>query len=233
MAAPPSTFTGVVFQTHLGLLNGAVAALLFPVLDTYIMPGEVSKAVKVKTLVQIMVWVFESGEVLCCAQCARPSRLRQGQETRTFSTGGAFLGSTYCYATCSPTPCCPSKTSSIHWHDHIFHVSRVVHSYLLCWVSLVWPCSPMLSSSSTIWSYFRWFLYLSFYLQLSLLSSLKFHICISHFTFQILQCLASLSCNNCCFCLSLNLSLKANSSHFTPSFLDSLLLSWPGSILTS
>ena len=55
MAAPPSTFTGVVFQTHLGLLNGAVAALLFPVLDTYIMPGEVSKAVKVKTLVQIMV----------------------------------------------------------------------------------------------------------------------------------------------------------------------------------
>ena len=55
MAAPPSAFTGVVFQTHLGLLNGAVAALLFPVLDTYIMPGEVSKAVKVKTLVQIMV----------------------------------------------------------------------------------------------------------------------------------------------------------------------------------
>ena len=58
MAAPPSAFTGVVFQTHLGLLNGAVAALLFPVLDTYVMPGEVSKAimaVKVKTLVQIMV----------------------------------------------------------------------------------------------------------------------------------------------------------------------------------
>ena len=66
MAAPPSAFTGVVFQTHLGLLNGAVAALLFPVLDTYTMPGEVSKAikaVKVKTLAQI----FESGEVLCKA----------------------------------------------------------------------------------------------------------------------------------------------------------------------
>ena len=46
MAAPPSAFTGVVFQTHLGLLNGAVAALLFPVLDTYVMPGEVSKAIK-------------------------------------------------------------------------------------------------------------------------------------------------------------------------------------------
>jgi len=41
MAAPPSAFTGVVFETHLGLLNGAVAALLFPVLDTYVMPGEV------------------------------------------------------------------------------------------------------------------------------------------------------------------------------------------------
>ena len=46
MAAPPSAFTGVVFETHLGLLNGAVAALLFPVLDTYVMPGEVSKAIK-------------------------------------------------------------------------------------------------------------------------------------------------------------------------------------------
>ena len=58
MAAPASAFTGVVFETHLGLLNGAVAALLFPVLDTYVMPGEVSKAikaVKVETLVQTMV----------------------------------------------------------------------------------------------------------------------------------------------------------------------------------
>ena len=58
MAAPTSAFTGVVFETHLGLLNGAVAALLFPVLDTYVMPGEVSKAikaVKVETLVQTMV----------------------------------------------------------------------------------------------------------------------------------------------------------------------------------
>ena len=58
MAAPTSAFTGVVFETHLGLLNGAVAALLFPVLDTYIMPGEVSKAIKageVETLVQTMV----------------------------------------------------------------------------------------------------------------------------------------------------------------------------------
>ena len=48
MAAPASAFTGVVFETHLGLLNGAVAALLFPVLDTYVMPGEVSKAFKGK-----------------------------------------------------------------------------------------------------------------------------------------------------------------------------------------
>ena len=48
MAAPASAFTGVVFETHLGLLNGAVAALLFPDLDTYVMPGEVGKAIKVK-----------------------------------------------------------------------------------------------------------------------------------------------------------------------------------------
>jgi len=41
MAAPPSPSTSIVFQTHLGLLNGAVLALIFPVLDTYTMPGEV------------------------------------------------------------------------------------------------------------------------------------------------------------------------------------------------
>ena len=140
----------------------------------------------------------------------------QGQETKTFFTGGAFLGSTYCYAPCSPTPCCPSKTFSIHCHDHMFHVFRVVPSQLRWWVSLVWPCSPMLSFSSTICSFFRWFLYLSCSLQLSLLSSLKFHIYhISHF--ESFRCLLSLSCNNCCFYSSLNLSLKANSSHFTPS----------------
>merc|ERR1711990_67652 len=40
MAAPPSPFNSIVFQTHLGLLNGAVLALIFPVLDTYTMPGE-------------------------------------------------------------------------------------------------------------------------------------------------------------------------------------------------
>lgn len=41
LAAPPSPFNNIVFQTHLGLLNGAVLALIFPVLDTYTMPGEV------------------------------------------------------------------------------------------------------------------------------------------------------------------------------------------------
>jgi len=41
LAAPPSPSNSIVFQTHLGLLNGAVLALLFPVLDTYTMPGEV------------------------------------------------------------------------------------------------------------------------------------------------------------------------------------------------
>jgi len=41
LAAPPSPFNSIVFQTHLGLLNGAVLALIFPVLDTYTMPGEV------------------------------------------------------------------------------------------------------------------------------------------------------------------------------------------------
>ena len=41
LAAPPSSFNSIVFQTHLGLLNGAVLALIFPVLDTYTMPGEV------------------------------------------------------------------------------------------------------------------------------------------------------------------------------------------------
>ena len=100
----------------------------------------------------------------------------QGQETKSFFKGGAFLGSTYCYAPCSPTPSCPSKTFSIHCHDHMFHVFRVVPSQLRWWVSLVWPCSPMLPFSSTICSFFRWFLYLSYSLQLSLLSSLKFHI---------------------------------------------------------
>ena len=42
MAAPPSPSTSIIFQAHLGLLNGAVLALIFPVLDTYIMPGEVN-----------------------------------------------------------------------------------------------------------------------------------------------------------------------------------------------
>ena len=42
MAAPPSLSTSIIFQAHLGLLNGAVVALIFPVLDTYIMPGEVN-----------------------------------------------------------------------------------------------------------------------------------------------------------------------------------------------
>ena len=42
LASPPSPSTTITFQTHLGLLNGAVLALLFPVLDTYVMPGEVS-----------------------------------------------------------------------------------------------------------------------------------------------------------------------------------------------
>merc|ERR1712130_386344 len=41
MAAPPCFSTSIIFQAHLGLLNGAVLALIFPVLDTYIMPGEV------------------------------------------------------------------------------------------------------------------------------------------------------------------------------------------------
>jgi len=41
LASPPSPSTTITFQTHLGLLNGAVLALLFPVLDTYLMPGEV------------------------------------------------------------------------------------------------------------------------------------------------------------------------------------------------
>ena len=153
MAAPASAFTGVVFETHLGLLNGAVAALLFPVLDTYVMPGEVSKAFKGKERSKSLLRKVESLSLARC--CARPSRLMQGQETKTFFTGGAFLGSTYCYASCSRTPCCPSKNFSTHCHDHMFHVFRVVPSQLRLWVSLVWLCSPMLPSSSTICSYFR------------------------------------------------------------------------------
>ena len=94
----------------------------------------------------------------------------------------------------------------------MFHVFRVVPSQLRWWVSLVWPCSPMLSSSSTICSYFRWFLSFSISLQLSLLSSLKFH---KHHISQLkpFRCLLSLSCYDYCFYLSLNLSLKANSFH--------------------
>ena len=42
LAAPHSPSKSIIFQAHLGLLNGAVVALIFPVLDTYIMPGEVN-----------------------------------------------------------------------------------------------------------------------------------------------------------------------------------------------
>ena len=41
LAAPASASSLVVFRTHLGLLNGAVLALLFPVTDAYSLPGEV------------------------------------------------------------------------------------------------------------------------------------------------------------------------------------------------
>jgi len=41
LASPPSTFTQITFRVHLGLLNGAFLALMFPVLDTYLMPFEV------------------------------------------------------------------------------------------------------------------------------------------------------------------------------------------------
>jgi len=42
LAAPASASSLVVFRTHLGLLNGAVLALLFPVTDAYSLPGEYS-----------------------------------------------------------------------------------------------------------------------------------------------------------------------------------------------
>ena len=41
LAAPASTSSLTVFRTHLGLLNGALLALLFPVTDAYSLPGEV------------------------------------------------------------------------------------------------------------------------------------------------------------------------------------------------
>ena len=41
LAAPASSTTLTIFRTHLGLLNGAVLALLFPVTDAYKLPGEV------------------------------------------------------------------------------------------------------------------------------------------------------------------------------------------------
>ena len=41
LAAPASSTTLTMFRTHLGLLNGAVLALLFPVTDAYKLPGEV------------------------------------------------------------------------------------------------------------------------------------------------------------------------------------------------
>jgi len=42
LAAPASSTTFTMFRTHLGLLNGAVLALLFPVTDAYKLPGEYS-----------------------------------------------------------------------------------------------------------------------------------------------------------------------------------------------
>jgi len=42
LAAPASSTTSTIFRTHLGLLNGAVLALLFPVTDAYNLPGEYS-----------------------------------------------------------------------------------------------------------------------------------------------------------------------------------------------
>ena len=41
LAAPASSTTLTIFRTHLGLLNGAALALLFPVTDAYNLPGEV------------------------------------------------------------------------------------------------------------------------------------------------------------------------------------------------
>ena len=45
LAAPASASSLLVFRTHLGLLNGAVLALLFPVTDAYSLPGEVVKLI--------------------------------------------------------------------------------------------------------------------------------------------------------------------------------------------
>merc|ERR1719244_419494 len=41
MAARPTPATGTLFRVHIGLLNGALLALLFPVLDTYKFPFEI------------------------------------------------------------------------------------------------------------------------------------------------------------------------------------------------
>jgi hypothetical protein len=42
LAAPPNKYTNTIFRTHLGLLNGAVLALLFPDFEFYTLPGEVA-----------------------------------------------------------------------------------------------------------------------------------------------------------------------------------------------
>ena len=43
LAAPASTSSLIIFRTHLGLLNGALLALTFPVTDAYSLPGEVCR----------------------------------------------------------------------------------------------------------------------------------------------------------------------------------------------
>ena len=53
LAAPASTSSLIVFRTHLGLLNGALLALLFPVTDAYSLPGEVHRITMEITFVQI------------------------------------------------------------------------------------------------------------------------------------------------------------------------------------
>ena len=63
LAAPASASSLVVFRTHLGLLNGALLALLFPVTDAYSLPGEVPLTNAYHG------HRYENGKLHCDSQC--------------------------------------------------------------------------------------------------------------------------------------------------------------------